>query len=156
MNARVSATGQVIVYSGLLKVIDNSRAEDEIAAVLGHEIAHVVADHMIERQSIHSLTHWILAPIIPLAYGSYIFVELIVFTLPFGMVASLLRLLMSRHREKEADYIGMLLMTEAGFNPQGTVTVWENVNKWREERHRVNPKAKGLSEFASSHPHVSS
>ena len=84
MNARVSATGQVIVYSGLLKVIDNSRAEDEIAAVLGHEIAHVVADHMIERQSIHSLTHWILAPIIPLAYGSYIFVELIVFTLPFG------------------------------------------------------------------------
>lgn len=156
MNAVVSATGKIIVFSGLLKAIDSSKAEDEIATVLGHDIAHVIAGHRIEHQSIDSLTYWILAPIVPLAYGSHIVRELVIFTLPFGIVAGLVCSLMFRHREKEADYTGMLLMTEAGFDPQGAVTFWENVNKWREEWHRLNPKAKGLSEFASSHPHVSS
>lgn len=96
-----------------------------------------------------------MAPVVPLLLGSFIIGELEVFAWPFMIVAGLVALSMSRNREKEADYIGMLLMTEAGFDPEGAVTVWENMNKWWEEWHRQNPNAKALPEFASSHPHVS-
>ncbi|KAG7008165.1 hypothetical protein G7Y79_00007g022900 [Physcia stellaris] len=101
INATVSATGQVIVFSGLLKAIDNTRAEDEIAAVIGHEIAHVAAGHSKEYYGVHSLMSWILAPILPLVWGTCILPELLVITLPFGVVAGLVCMSLSRHRKKK-------------------------------------------------------
>lgn len=108
--------------------------EDEIATILGHEMAHVIAGHSMEARSNTSLTRWVLAPFAPVILGAFVIEELIIIAGPLVLIALIPVLALSRNRESEADYIGMLLMAQAGFDPNGTVTFWQIMNKITEEQ----------------------
>lgn len=127
------------VYTGLLKYAEN---QDQLASVMGHEIAHVIANHGNERVSGQIATQagldlasavlgatddsnnaMILAGLgLGVQYG---------ITLPF-----------SRSHESEADLIGLDLMAKSGFNPAESVTLWKNMSK----------AGASPPEFMSTHP----
>ncbi|KAK9843741.1 hypothetical protein WJX81_004553 [Elliptochloris bilobata] len=111
MNAGVLPGGKIIVYTGLLKVMDR---KDELAAVLGHEAGHVIARHHAERVSRLSLVF-----LLRLAF-------LIVFQmdLPPGLADIAFNLPNSRAQEEEADVIGMSLAARACYEPGAAMTVF--------------------------------
>ena len=129
--------------------------EDEIAAILGHEIAHKIAGRGLEDWNGSDFKKFILLPLGVVAYSGC-FEPLIacIAALP-SVISIFIALAGPRNREKEADYIGMLLMSAAGFNPQGAVTIWENMKSVQESLMQKNPKAKNSAEWMSTHPHVS-
>jgi predicted Zn-dependent protease len=118
-NAFALPGGKIGVYNGLLDVAVN---QHQLAAVMSHEVGHVLANHSNERASQSTLrtvglvTAQVLgasdATIEALDYGT----QLGLF-LPF-----------SRTQESEADAIGVLLMARAGFNPKQSITLWENMS----------------------------
>ncbi|KAL6878835.1 peptidase family M48 domain-containing protein [Trichoderma novae-zelandiae] len=125
-NAFVIPGGKVFVHSGILNVC---RSEDALAAVLGHEIAHSTASHAAERLSaawVGNLTAgslFFLAGALPgLALfglwnviGGYYLQDLL-FYLPMG-----------RKQESEADYIGLMMMAEACYDPRQAVDFWQRM-----------------------------
>ena len=149
----VTPAGQVLVYTGFFNAITN---EDELAAGLGHEVSHVVAAHGIESFSARILKTCILAPFFPVFAGASIGVwQCQILAIPMLAVGGLIVAALSRNREKEADYIGMLIASEAGFNPMGAISLWNNMEIARKEQKKANPALRLRSEFLSSHPHVS-
>ncbi|KAJ5984297.1 hypothetical protein N7481_006396 [Penicillium waksmanii] len=131
-NAFVLPGGKVFVYTGILPICQD---EDGLAAVLGHEIAHVVARHPAERMSTSVLT-----------MGT-IFLVSMLFDVS-GQLSSMLVNLMwslpnSRTQEAEADNIGLMMMSKACFNPEAAVKLW----------HRMQQQEKGAPpQFMSTHP----
>ena len=91
------------------------KSDDELAAVLAHEIAHALAHHARE-----STSTWVLAS--PLLVPSL----LIEFAIPVALLGLAYFVYMTRRQEKEADYIGTLLMASAGFDPSATVSYYKN------------------------------
>ena len=118
-NAFALPGGKIGVYNGLLNVAYN---QHQLAAVLAHEVAHVLANHSNERasqsalRSVGLVTARILgasdAAIEAIDYGS----QLGIF-LPF-----------SRTQESEADSLGIMLMARAGFDPEQSIALWENMS----------------------------
>ncbi|KAK3373402.1 peptidase family M48-domain-containing protein, partial [Lasiosphaeria ovina] len=119
-NAFVLPGGKVFVFSGILNV---ARSDSAVATVLGHEIAHNVAGHVGERMSQQIGTNILLyASVIALA--------------PFGILPVLTGALvnrvldvvfshpMSRKQETEADYIGLMMMAEACYDPEEAPAFW--------------------------------
>jgi predicted Zn-dependent protease len=138
VNAFALPNGDIFVYKGLVDFADR---DDELAAVLGHEIAHVILRHVAEKISwatAAQLASQILtAQVSPsnreLAQKLYNLGVNIGFLLPY-----------SRGQEKEADIVGILLMMRAGYNPDGAVELWEKMlSKF---------KGKEPPEFLSDHP----
>lgn len=131
-NAFVLPGGKVFVYTGILPICQD---EDGLAAVLGHEIAHVVARHPAERMSNSFLT-----------LGTVFLVSLL-FDVS-GQLSSMLVNLMwslpnSRTQEAEADNMGLMMMSKACFNPEAAVALW----------HRMQMQEKGAPpQFMSTHP----
>ena len=153
VNACVFRFGLVLIPTGLFHhIIAN---DDELATVLGHEVAHLVAGHGLESETIRLADAYFTLPFALPALLSYFFVEAMVFAVP--ILASLLAsLALSRVRETEADYIGLLLMADAGFNVSGAVSFWKKMNQWEEETR--NPAIRKIvqgPQFRSTHPHVS-
>lgn len=123
VNAFALPGGKVGVYTGLLKVANN---QDQLAAVIGHELSHVLAEHGNERVSTSFATETGLA----LAYKvsgeqstekDQLFALLgigsqVGIVLPFGRI-----------QESEADEMGLELMAKAGFQPQQAVSLWQNM-----------------------------
>jgi len=141
MNAFVLPGGKVFVYSGILPIAKN---DDGIAAILGHEIAHNLARHAAEQLS--SLV--LLAPI---RWG-FIYLDYTGITWGLGRIlgdlAMELGLMMpaSRKQESEADYLGLLMMAKACYDPKAAVKVWE----------RMEAAANtGIPQWLSTHPSVS-
>ncbi|ASK33927.1 M48 family metallopeptidase [Alloalcanivorax mobilis] len=138
-NAFALPGGKIGVHTGLLKVAKN---QDQLAAVLGHEVGHVIAHHSNERMSLQYATQTgaqLLAALAGSESGekSTLFALLGVGT-QYGIA-----LPFSRKHESEADVIGLQLMAEAGFNPEQSVALWRNM-----------AQANGNSppEFLSTHP----
>lgn len=127
------------VYTGMLDVATD---QAELAAVIGHEIAHVDADHGNERVSQNILLQGGLAAAnIALATQGNENGQLIMAGLGLGAQFGIM-LPYSRKHESEADMIGLRYMSKAGFNPKGSVSLWQKM-------------AKGGShgpEFLSTHP----
>lgn len=118
VNAFALPGGKIGVYTGLLKV---ATTQDQLAAVIGHEVSHVLAGHSAERVS--SDTVGSLGTAVASAYTG-------IDTKTLSMATQTLFLLpYSRTHETEADLLGLDLMARAGFDPSQAVTLWQNMGK---------------------------
>ncbi len=121
VNAFALPNGNIFVYKGLLDFVKD---DDELAAVLGHEMAHVILRHGAEKISWAMLAqlgeNLLLSQVSPvnrsLAAELYDLGVNVAFLLPY-----------SRKQEKEADIVGLLITTRAGYNPEGAIKLWERM-----------------------------
>ncbi len=140
VNAFALPGGKIGIYTGILEVTEN---DDQLAAIMGHEVGHVIAQHSNERLSSGQLSQaaliiagtavaasdvdnealWIAGLGLGIQYG---------ILMPYG-----------RTHETEADIIGQELMAKSGFNPQESVKLWQNMAKQSES---------SPPEFLSTHP----
>ena len=127
------------VYTGLLKYAKN---QDQLATVMGHEIAHVIAKHGNERVSSQMATQAGLG-IVAAALGSTQNSNEAMILAGLGLgVQYGITLPFSRSHESEADLIGLDLMAKAGFNPEESVPLWKNMSQ----------SGAKPPEFMSTHP----
>ncbi|MES2854398.1 MAG: M48 family metallopeptidase [Bdellovibrionota bacterium] len=124
-NAFALPGGKIGVHTGLLKV---AATPDQLAAVVGHEIGHVIAQHGNERVSEQIATQGGLALISTAFSDKNQNYGLIMAGLGLGAQFGVL-MPHSRTQESEADIIGLDLMARAGFNPEESVALWENMGK---------------------------
>ena len=156
-NASASPFGQITMTTGMLAT---AQSDDEMAAVLGHEIAHVLAGHGLEGSGKALLGGLLAAPFVPFCVlGYFISVEfLVVSGLPIGFVF-LCWLYLSRQREGEADLIGQLLMADAGYDPAAAAVVFQKLNAIEEDQivqlKKKHKKFEPPPQYMSTHPHVS-
>lgn len=125
INAFALPAGKIGVYTGLLKVAKN---QDQLATVIGHEIAHVLADHSNERLSQSQIANAGLQ-ITNVALGSSEYAQYTGVTmaaLGLGVQYGVL-LPYGRTQESEADIVGLELMAKAGFNPNESISLWKNM-----------------------------
>ncbi len=122
VNAWCMPGGKIAVYTGLIQKLNAT--DDEIAAVMGHEIAHALREHSRERAS-QQMTSGILATGAGIALGGgQGAVDMA------GMVANLTyNLPNSRLHETEADRMGVELAARAGFDPRAAVSLWQKMQK---------------------------
>lgn len=131
-NAFALPGGLVGVHTGIFQVVEN---DAQLAAVIGHELAHVIARHHNERLSQQTLMQAGLA-----AAGSAVSpetVQIIAAAATLGVV-----LPYSRDQESEADHIGLIYMARAGYDPRAAVEVWQNFARL----------GGGTPEFLATHP----
>ena len=121
--------------------------------MLGHEIAHVLAHHGEARISAFGLAALTMIPALPFILGALMVDELYVLAAPPIAVGALVLLALSKGQET-ADDMGMLLMTEAGFNPTAAESFWTKVAKVEQEVREARG-GKEVVEFKSTHPYVS-
>ncbi|PMK03222.1 M48 family metallopeptidase [Vibrio sp. 10N.261.55.A7] len=127
VNAFALPGGKIGVYTGLLKVAVN---QDQLATVIGHEIAHVLADHSNERLSQAQLANAGLQ-VTNIALGSSEYAEyksMTMAALGVGVQYGVI-LPYGRTQESEADIVGLDFMAQAGFNPNQSVDLWKNMAK---------------------------
>ncbi len=125
VNAWAMPGGKIAFYTGILELMDS---EDEVAVVMGHEVAHVIANHGNERMSQAILVD----------FGGMALSRLLqekpdetreLFMTAFGVGAAVgVMLPYSRKHEYEADEIGLHLMHMAGYNPAAAITFWEKMD----------------------------
>ena len=140
VNAFCMPGGKIVVYEGLLKLVSS---DDELAVVVGHEVAHAVAKHSNERMSQQLMTQ----------YGAQILTQALsnksaaiqkAGSTIYGLGAQYgLTLPFSRKHESEADYMGLIFMTMAGYDPNVAITFWQKMS--------ASGGAK-VPEFMSTHP----
>ncbi|OHE82039.1 MAG: peptidase [Lysobacterales bacterium GWF1_69_6] len=119
-NAFALPGGKVGVHTGLLKVAAD---QDQLAAVVGHELGHVISRHAAERVS-HQLAADTALRALDSATGGER--RQLLGLLGVGAQAGVL-LPFSREHEREADVLGQRYMAQAGFKPEAAATLWENM-----------------------------
>lgn len=130
INAMCLPGGKVFVYTGIINL--TNRNDDELAAIMGHEIAHAIARHGAESASIGQ-TAAIGSAIAGVVAGSLLGVDMNTSADLAGTLAALgVTLPHSRMQESEADRIGLILMAKAGYNPEAAVTLWQKMAKLNE------------------------
>jgi predicted Zn-dependent protease len=140
INAFCMPGGKIAFYSGILKQLQLS--EDEVAMVMGHEIAHALREHARERMAKNAAT----------GLGANLLSQF----LGFGQLgqtvtnygAQLFTLSFSREDESEADLVGMELAARAGYDPRAGVTLWQKMGAAGGKAAQQNE----LSKFFSTHP----
>jgi predicted Zn-dependent protease len=140
VNAWCMPGGKVVVYTGLLPVTQNETA---LAVVMGHEIAHAIARHGNERMSEGLLIN----------LGGAMLEEALkdkkqetqTLFLALYMVGSNLALALpnSRMQESEADKLGLIFMSMAGYNPEEAIPFWQRMSSVSKNK---------MPEFLSTHP----
>jgi predicted Zn-dependent protease len=119
INAFCMPGGKIAFYSGILKTLQLT--DDEVAMVMGHEIAHALREHARERMGKNAATG-IGANVITQLFGLGQIGQTVT---NYG--AQLLTLEFSRSDESEADLVGMELAARAGFDPRSGVTLWQKM-----------------------------
>ncbi len=141
-NAWCMPGGKIAIYTGILDVTKNT---DGLAAVMGHEIAHAVAKHSVERASRGTLLN-ISTQIIDIASGGVL--SNVNRTTGMNTVGLLSQLGImnpfNRKQESEADYLGMIFSSLSGYDIRETVKIWERMKEFN--------KGKAPPEFMSTHP----
>ena len=135
LNATCAPGGKITFYTGLIDQLNLS--DDEIAAIMGHEIAHALREHGRERISQAVAQNAVLNIVSAAGYG-------IAAGAANQVAQYALVLPNSRQNESEADAIGLELSARAGYNPEAAISVWKKMIKATEEK---NPP-----EFLSTHP----
>ena len=141
-NAWCMPGGKIAVYSGMLDVTKNL---DGLAAVMGHEVAHAVAKHSVERASRGALLNT-GARIIDIASGGVLSdINRTTGMNTVGMLAQLgIMNPFNRKQESEADYLGMIFSSLSGYDIRETVKIWERMKEFN--------KGKEPPQFMSTHP----
>ena len=141
-NAWCMPGGKIAVYTGILKVTQNNNA---LAAVMGHEIAHAVAKHSIERQSA-AVTINISTQIADVFLGGAINRTRNTVGQASGMDILKLGIMnpFGRKQETEADYLGLIFSSLSGYNIKESVKLWERMAE--------SNKGKEPPQFLSTHP----
>lgn len=134
-NAFALPGGKVGVNTGLFKVAQN---DDQLAAVMAHEVGHAIARHGAERMSQQMAVQVGLSSLGLAGETGAQYAELAAMAATLGVV-----LPFSRTQEAEADHIGIVMMAKAGYDPRGAVALWENFSKLGGDRQ---------PEFLSTHP----
>ena len=141
-NAWCMPGGKIAVYSGMLKITKN---EDGLASVMGHEIAHAVAKHSVERASRGVLINTTFQITDILTGGKISQVNRTTGINTVGLLTQLgIMNPFNRKQETEADYLGLIFSSLSGYDIRETVKVWERMK----EAH----KGKEPPEFMSTHP----
>lgn len=138
-NAFALPGGKIGVHTGLLKV---AQTPGQLAAVIGHEVGHVLARHGNERVSEQFAAQGGLALIEGIFSSKGARYDVLMAALGLGAEFGVL-LPHSRAQESEADVIGLDLMAKAGFDPQESVALWQNMEKSSQSQ---------PPEFLSTHP----
>jgi predicted Zn-dependent protease len=136
VNAWAMAGGKMALYSGLVEKVKPT--DDELAQVLGHEIAHALAKHSAEKMSV-SMASSIGVMAVGVAADS----KGLALTGAALAAALAVQKPNSRSAETEADRIGIELAAKAGYDPRAAVTLWQKMAK---------VGGKGPPEFLSTHP----
>ena len=141
-NAFCLPGGKVAVYTGLLSYCEH---EAGLAAVMGHEIAHAIARHGGERMTQGLIVEGLSTTLDAAMQAKGVEpTSANVAMTAFGAGAQVGVLLpYSRKHETEADYLGLLYMAKAGYDPREAVGFWERFSK----------QGSGLPAFLSTHPH---
>ena len=135
INAFCMPGGKIAFYSGILDTL--KMTDDEVAAVMGHEIAHALREHARARmgkQAATSVGVSIASQVLGLGNLGHA---------ALGASANLLTLKFSRDDETDADLVGLELMARAGYDPRAGVTLW----------HKMQAASKGAPpQWMSTHP----
>lgn len=124
VNAFCMPGGKIVVYEGLLPVTQD---EASLAVVLGHEIAHAVAKHSAEQMSTQMRQQY-GAQIAAQLLGQYTSANVTqLATLAAQMGFSFANLKYSRENETEADYMGLIFMAMAGYDPNSAIPFWQRM-----------------------------
>ncbi|KRH99618.1 peptidase M48 [Curvibacter sp. PAE-UM] len=135
VNAFCMAGGKIGIYSGLIEKLKIT--DDELAAVMGHEIAHALREHVREQVSMQQAAR-VPGLVLAIVTGSQVLADL------GNMVTDVsLTLPRSREAESEADQIGVELAARAGYDPRAAISLWQKMNQLGGGR---------PPEFLSTHP----
>jgi Zn-dependent protease with chaperone function len=136
LNAYCTGQGKIMFYTGIVDKL--ALSDDEIAAIMGHEMAHALREHIREQMS--------------QAYAQNFAISVGASVLGLGQIGAeaasqvakvALNLPFSRAHESEADTMGLELMARAGYDPEASVTLWQ----------KMSAASKGApAEFFSTHP----
>ena len=142
VNAWCMPGGKIAVYTGILKVTKNTNG---LAAVMGHEIAHAVAKHSVERASRSTVLSVGTQVIDILSGGKLSQVNRTTGMDTVGLLSKIgIMNPFSRKQESEADYLGMIFSSLSGFDIRETSKLWERMKEAN--------KGKAPPEFMSTHP----
>jgi len=140
-NAWCMPGGKIAVYTGILDVTKN---DNGLAAVMGHEIAHAVAKHSVERAS-RSMVFNIGTQIVDIASGGKISQANRATGGSIGLLTQIgIFNPFNRKQETEADYLGLIFSSLSGYDIRETVKIWERMQEAN--------KGKEPPEFMSTHP----
>ena len=141
-NAWCMPGGKIAVYTGMLEITKN---KDGLAAVMGHEIAHAVAKHSVERASRSVLLNTSTQLIDIFSGGKLSQVNRVTGMNTVGLLSQIGILNpFSRKQESEADYLGLIFSSLSGYDIRETVKIWERMKEFN--------KGKSPPEFMSTHP----
>lgn len=142
VNAFCMPGGKIVVYTGILPI---TKDETGLAVVLGHEVAHAIAKHAnerISRQLVSNFGGAALSTVLA-TQGASGTAQLLAGTL-YGIGTQYGSTLPhSRRQELEADRLGLIFMSMAGYNPQEAIPFWQRM---------ANNKGQTTAEFMSTHP----
>lgn len=142
-NAFALPGGKMAVYTGIFPM---AKTEAGLAAVMGHEVVHALARHGAERMSqgqVANIGMQVVGAAIGISSKNPMLGQAAMAALGAGAQVGVL-LPFSRKHESEADYIGILLAADAGYDPRESVALWERMGQMS--------GGGGQSEFLSTHP----
>jgi predicted Zn-dependent protease len=140
LNAFALPGNKIGVHTGLINLVDN---QHQLAAVIGHEVGHVLAQHSNERVSQKMAVSGGVALISAVASPASAAGQLAVSALGVGAQYGII-LPFSRSHESEADIMGLDFMAKAGFDPRESINLWKKMAQ--------ASKGKSPAEFLSTHP----
>ncbi len=140
-NAWCMPGGKVVVYQGILPITQN---ETGLAVVMGHEIAHAIAEHGGERMS-QELLRSAGSVGLAVALNDQPEETQALWMMAYGAGTEVAAILpYSRLHESEADHLGLIFMAMAGYNPEESVAFWQRMS--------ANSSGQKPPEFLSTHP----
>ena len=141
-NAWCMPGGKIAVYTGLLDITKNING---LAAVMGHEIAHAVAKHSVERASRNVLLNTGTQLFDIFSGGKLSQVNRVTGMNTVGLISQIgIMNPFNRKQESEADYLGLIFSSLSGYNIKETTKIWERMKEAN--------KGKAPPEFMSTHP----
>jgi predicted Zn-dependent protease len=141
-NAWCMPGGKIAVYTGMLDVTKNTNG---LAAVMGHEVAHAVAKHSVERASRGVLLNTGTRIVDIVSGGVLSDINRVTGMNTVGLLSQLgIMNPFNRKQESEADYLGMIFSSLSGYDIRETVKIWERMKEFN--------KGKEPSQFMSTHP----